>query len=73
MPAKRRKFSPQYKAEAVQMVVQTGRTVAEFGASLRGGDAWMAGSVGSAWRRVSGSEQALLERVQGRSGPDERQ
>jgi transposase len=34
MPAKRRKFSPQYKAEAVQMVVQTGRTFAEVARDL---------------------------------------
>ncbi len=34
MPAKRRKFSPQYKAEAVQMVVQTGRTIAEVARDL---------------------------------------
>ncbi|MQM29001.1 IS3 family transposase [Glycomyces sp. NEAU-7082] len=34
MPAKRRKFSPQFKAEAVQMVVQTGRTVAEVARDL---------------------------------------
>ncbi|MQM28608.1 transposase, partial [Glycomyces albidus] len=34
MPAKRRKFSPQFKAEAVPMVVQTGRTVAEVARDL---------------------------------------
>ena len=34
MSTKRRKFSPQYKAEAVQMVVQTGRTIAEVARDL---------------------------------------
>jgi transposase-like protein len=34
MPAKRRKFSPQFKAEAVQMVVQSGRTFAEVARDL---------------------------------------
>ena len=34
MPAKRRKFSPQYKAEAVQMVVQSDRTVAKVARDL---------------------------------------
>ena len=29
MPEKRRKFSPQFKAEAVQMVIETGRPVAQ--------------------------------------------
>lgn len=29
MPEKRRKFSPQFKAEAVQMVVETGKPIAE--------------------------------------------
>jgi hypothetical protein len=28
MPEQRRKFSPQFKAEAVQMVIETGRPVA---------------------------------------------
>jgi transposase-like protein len=34
MPEKRRKFSPQFKAEAVQMVIETGKPVAE-GARVR--------------------------------------
>jgi hypothetical protein len=29
MPERRRRFSPQFKAEAVQMVLETGRPIAE--------------------------------------------
>lgn len=29
MPEQRRKFSPQFKAEAVQMVLETGKPIAE--------------------------------------------
>ena len=29
MPEQRRRFSPQFKAEAVQMVIETGKPVAE--------------------------------------------
>lgn len=34
MPEKRRKFSPQFKAEAVQMVVETGKPIAEVARDL---------------------------------------
>jgi transposase-like protein len=34
MPEHRRQFSPQYKAEAVQMVISTGRPVAEVARDL---------------------------------------
>ena len=34
VPEKRRKFSPQFKAEAVQLVVTTGRPVAEVAREL---------------------------------------
>lgn len=34
MPEKRRKFSPQFRAEAVQMVIETGRPVAEVARDL---------------------------------------
>lgn len=34
MTSKRRKFSPQFKAEAVQMVVETDRTIAEVARDL---------------------------------------
>ncbi len=34
MPEQRRKFSPQFKAEAVQMVIETGRSTAEVARDL---------------------------------------
>jgi transposase-like protein len=36
MPEHHRKFSPQFKAEAVQMVISTGRPIAEVGLRRRG-------------------------------------
>ena len=34
MPEHRRKFSPQFKAEAVQMVISTGKPIAEVARDL---------------------------------------
>ena len=34
MPERRRKFSPQFKAEAVQMVIETGKPIAEVARDL---------------------------------------
>ena len=34
MPERRRRFSPQFKAEAVQMVLETGRSIAEVARDL---------------------------------------
>ena len=34
MPEQRRRFSPQFKAEAVQMVIETGRPIAEVARDL---------------------------------------
>src|ERR1043166_4139997 len=34
MPEHRRKFSPQFKAEAVQMVIETGKPIAEVARDL---------------------------------------
>ncbi len=34
MPEHRRKFSPQFKAEAVQMVIETGQPIAEVAGDL---------------------------------------
>ncbi len=34
MPEQRRRFSPQFKAEAVQMVLETGKPIAEVARSL---------------------------------------
>jgi len=39
MPEHRRKFSPQFKAEAVQMVIETGKPIAQVarGLGIHGG------------------------------------
>jgi transposase-like protein len=34
MPEQRRRFSPQFKAEAVQMVIETGKSIAEVARDL---------------------------------------
>ena len=34
MPERRRKFSPQFRAEAVQMVIETGKAIAEIARDL---------------------------------------
>jgi transposase-like protein len=47
---KRRKFSSQFKAEAVQLVVQTGRPIAEVARELGIHDGTL-GSWVNAWRR----------------------
>lgn len=50
-PAERRKFSPQFKAEAVQMVIETGRPIAEVARDLGVHDGTLGNWVG-AWRRA---------------------
>lgn len=50
MSVQRRKFSPQFKAEAVQMVVETGRPVAEVARDLGIGSGTLGNWV-AAWRR----------------------
>jgi len=65
MPERRRKFSPQFRAEAVQMVIETGRPIAEVARDL-GVVAQTLGNWVTAWRDANPvPEQALslLERV----------
>lgn len=50
MPEQRRKFSPQFKAEAVQMVLETGKPVAEVARDLGIHDGTLGNWV-QAWRR----------------------
>jgi transposase-like protein len=50
MPEHRRQFSPQYKAEAVQMVISTGRPIAEVARDLGIHDGTLGNWV-NAWRR----------------------
>ena len=50
MPEHRRKFSPQFKAEAVQMVIETGKPIAEVARDLGVHDGTLGNWV-AAWRR----------------------
>ena len=50
MPEQRRRFSPQFKAEAVQMVLETGRPIAEVARDLGIHDGTLGNWV-NAWRR----------------------
>src|SRR3954451_22363579 len=50
MAEQRRQFSPQFKAEAVQMVIETGEPIAEVARDLGIHDGTM-GDWGNAWRR----------------------
>lgn len=50
MPEQRRRFSPQFKAEAVQMVIETGKPMAVVARDLGIHDATLGNWV-NAWRR----------------------
>src|SRR3954447_9849847 len=50
MPEQRRKFSPQFKAEAVQMVLETGKPIAEVARDL-GINEGTLGNWVNIWRR----------------------
>ena len=50
MPEHRRKFSPQFKAEAVQMVIETGKPIAQVARGLGIHDGTLGNWV-NAWRR----------------------
>ena len=50
MSQKRRKFSPQFKAEAVQMVLETGKPIAEVARDLGVHDGTLGNWVAT-WRR----------------------
>jgi transposase-like protein len=50
LPEYRRKFSPQFKAEAVQMVIETGKPIAEVARDL-GIHEGTLGNWVTAWRR----------------------
>jgi transposase-like protein len=51
MPEQRRRFSPQFKAEAVQMVIETGKPIAEVARDLGVHDGTLGNWV-NAWRRA---------------------
>lgn len=72
MPEQRRKFSPQFKAEAVQMVLETGKPIAEVARDLGGNDGTLGNWV-NAFRRshpepdqpLTPTERARVKEVEG--------
>ena len=62
MPEQRRRFSPQFKAEAVQMVLGTGRPIAEAARDLGINDGTLGNSV-NLWRRESPEPEPDLSPV----------
>jgi transposase-like protein len=63
MPEQRRRFSPQFKAEAVQMVIETGKPVAEVARGLGIHDGTLGNWV-SAWRREHAGPELPLSPVE---------
>jgi transposase-like protein len=63
MPEHRRKFSPQFKAEAVQMVIETGKPIAEVARDLGIHDGTLGNWVG-AWRRENPEPEKSLSPVE---------
>jgi len=74
MPERRRKFSPQFKAEAVQMVIETGKPIAEVARDL-GVVAQTLGNWVQAWRDANpepeASELSPVERARVKEMEDE--
>ena len=76
MPEHRRKFSPQFKAEAVQMVISTGKPIAEVARDLGIHDGTLGNWV-NAWRRenpepdqpLSPVERARVKELEEREPP----
>ena len=63
MPERRRKFSPQFKAEAVQLVVETGRPIAEVARDLGVNDGTLGNWV-KAWRDANAESELELSPVE---------
>jgi transposase-like protein len=63
MPEPRRKFSPQFKAEAVQMVIETGKPIAEVARDL-GVVAQTLGNWVAAWRDANPEPEPRLSPVE---------
>jgi transposase-like protein len=73
MPEHRRRFSPQFKTEAVQMVLETGKPIAEIARDLGVHDGTLGNWVNS-WRRENPEpEQAVspIERARVKEMEDE--
>jgi transposase-like protein len=63
MVEQRRRFSPQFKAEAVQMVIETGRPIAEVARDLGIHDGTLGNWV-NAYRRAHGEPEEPLSPVE---------
>ena len=63
MPEQRRKFSPQFKAEAVQMVFEIGKPIAEVARDLGIHDGTLGNWV-NAWRRAHPEPEQQLTPVE---------
>jgi transposase-like protein len=61
MPEQRRRFSPQFKAEAVQMVIETGRPIAEVARDLGIHDGTLGNWV-NAFRQATRNPQSVTAR-----------
>jgi transposase len=63
MPERRRKFSPQFKAEAVQLVIETGKLIAEVAGDLGVNDGTLGNWV-KAWRDANPESESELSPVE---------
>ena len=63
MPEQRRKFSPQFRAEAVQLVIETGKPIAEVARDLGVNDGTLGNWV-KAWRDANPEPEAELSPVE---------
>jgi transposase-like protein len=63
MPERRRRFSPQFKAEAVQLVIETGKPIAEVARDLGVNDGTLGNWV-KAWRDVNPEREPKLSPVE---------
>jgi transposase len=63
MSEKRRKFSPQFKAEAVQMVIETGKPIAEVARDLGVNDGTLGNWV-AAWRDANPEPATALSPIE---------
>jgi transposase-like protein len=63
MPERRRKFSPQFRAEAVQMVLETGKPIAEVARDLGVNDGTLGNWV-KAWRDANPEPEPELSPVE---------
>ena len=63
MPERLRKFSPQFKAEAVQLVIETGKPIAEVARDLGVNDGTLGNWV-KAWRDANAESELELSPVE---------